>query len=169
MYRYLTGSAIEPEETQLHFEIEDYGRERGYEIRPRRHIPALAARERLADAKALVEKGYTETLAGEEAGRCLDCGVNTIFDGEKCILCGGCVDVCPALCLKLVALDQVSAEPTLPPAPGEWSAILKDEERCIRCALCAERCPTRAITMERFQFRQEWKACPINRQAAVIS
>lgn len=169
VYRYLTGSAIEPEETQLHFEIEDYGRERGYEIRPRRHIPALAARERLADAKALVEKGYTETLAGEEAGRCLDCGVNTIFDGEKCILCGGCVDVCPALCLKLVALDQVSAEPTLPPAPGEWSAILKDEERCIRCALCAERCPTRAITMERFQFRQEWKACPINRQAAVIS
>jgi NAD-dependent dihydropyrimidine dehydrogenase PreA subunit len=41
-------------------------------------------------------------------------------------------------------------------AAPEWSAILKDEDRCIRCALCAQRCPTHAITMERFQFTQEW-------------
>ena len=39
-----------------------------------------------------METGYTEVQAVSEAGRCLDCGVNTIFDGEKCILCGGCVD-----------------------------------------------------------------------------
>jgi formate dehydrogenase beta subunit len=117
----------------------------------------LGPEARLAEPKALVETGYTETQALEEAGRCLDCGVNTIFDSEKCILCGGCADVCPTLCLKLVGIEEVD----LPEwdAPGEWSAILKDEDRCIRCALCAERCLTQAITMERFQFQQEWRTC----------
>jgi len=116
----------------------------------------------LADPKRLVETGYTEVQAAGEAGRCLDCGVNTIFDGEKCILCGGCVDVCPTLCLKLVALDQLAPSPEIDTLLAENgagsgdSAILKDEDRCIRCALCAQRCPTHAITMERFLFRQEW-------------
>ena len=89
--------------------------------------------------------------------------MNTIFDGEKCILCGGCVDVCPTLCLKLVGLEQLEPHagdrsvcwPQTRRRPGD-SAILKDEDRCIRCALCAQRCPTHAITMERFLFRQEW-------------
>ncbi|HTS63316.1 MAG TPA: FAD-dependent oxidoreductase [Candidatus Acidoferrales bacterium] len=162
VYQDLTGRAVRVEETQLHFEIAEYRRESGYEGRRRVHIPAAPARERLADPQRLVETGYTEVQAAAEAGRCLDCGVNTIFDGEKCILCGGCVDVCPTLCLKLVGLEQVSATAGLEAllAAGNYnpadSAILKDEERCIRCALCAQRCPTHAITMERFQFRQEW-------------
>ena len=162
VYRYLTGREIRQQETQLHFEIDDYRREAGYEGRRRAHIPVITAPERLADSRRLVETGYTEVQASGEAGRCLDCGVNTIFDGEKCILCGGCVDVCPTLCLKLVPLEQLvpSAEIDALSAasgvgPGD-SAILKDEDRCIRCALCAQRCPTHAISMERFLFRQEW-------------
>jgi formate dehydrogenase beta subunit len=121
-----------------------------------------SARERLADPLRLVETGYTEVQAVSEAGRCLDCGVNTIFDGEKCILCGGCVDVCPTLCLKLAGLEQLERTPELDAllaagaADPMDSAILKDEGCCIRCALCAERCPTHAITMERFQFCQAW-------------
>lgn len=162
VYRFLTGREIRQHETQLHFEIEDYRREAGYEGRRRAHIPVTSARERLADPTRLVETGYTEVQASGEAGRCLDCGVNTIFDGEKCILCGGCVDVCPTLCLKLVGLEQLAPSPeidALLAASGAGagdSAILKDEDRCIRCALCAQRCPTHAITMERFLFRQEW-------------
>ncbi len=162
VYRYITGQEVRPEEVQLHFEIEGYRRERGYEARRRTPIPAATPAERLADPRNLVEKGYTEVQARAEAERCLDCGVNTIFDGEKCILCGGCVDVCPTLCLKLVGLEQLADSgelKTLLEACGAepgWSAIIKDEERCIRCALCAQRCPTHAITMERFQFRQEW-------------
>jgi NADPH-dependent glutamate synthase beta subunit-like oxidoreductase len=162
VYRFLTGHEIRQHEAQLHVEIEDYQREAGYEGRKRAHIPVAPARERLADPQRLVETGYTEVQAAGEAGRCLDCGVNTIFDGEKCILCGGCVDVCPTLCLKLVALEQLAPSPEIETllaesaaGPGD-SAILKDEDRCIRCALCAQRCPTHAITMERFQFRQEW-------------
>jgi NADPH-dependent glutamate synthase beta subunit-like oxidoreductase len=163
VYRYLTGRDIRSEETQLHFELDDYRRERGYEGRPRQRIPAAPVEQRLADPRRLVETGYTETSAALEAGRCLDCGINTIFDGAKCILCGGCVDVCPTLCLKLVGLEQLAPNGELSSLldsyPGEesWSAIIKDEDRCIRCALCAQRCPTHAITMERFQFSQEWR------------
>ena len=162
VYRFLTGREVGVQETQLHFEIQDYRREAGYEGRRRAHIPATSAQERLADPQRLVETGYTEVQAVSEAGRCLDCGVNTIFDGEKCILCGGCVDVCPTLCLKLVGLEQLERTPEVEAlvaagaAEPTDSAIIKDEDRCIRCALCAERCPTHAITMERFQFRQEF-------------
>jgi formate dehydrogenase (NADP+) beta subunit len=168
VYRFLRGEAIGQEELQFHFPIEQYRREKRYEQRLRLHIPTLSPEERLLDARALVEKGYTETQAREEAGRCLDCGVNTIFDGERCILCGGCVDVCPTVCLKLVSVDRLESsaelQRVLHEALGEEaldsSAILKDEERCIRCGLCAQRCPTSAITMERFSFTREWRACP---------
>jgi ferredoxin len=93
--------------------------------------------------------------------------VNTIFDGERCILCGGCVDVCPTACLKLVSLDHIQRTPEIEvllrslalDGEPELSAILKDEDRCIRCGLCAERCPTTAITMERFLFSREWTPC----------
>lgn len=162
VYAYLTGRQVAPEEVQMHFPIANYRREQGYEKRGRTPIPALEAAARLADPQALAEKGYTETQAQQEAGRCLDCGVNTIFDGDLCILCGGCVDVCPTLCLKLVGFEALDPEVRKYwEGDGEWSAILKDEDRCIRCALCAQRCPTKAITMERFQFQQEWRTCPI--------
>ncbi|MBI4165516.1 MAG: FAD-dependent oxidoreductase, partial [Acidobacteria bacterium] len=161
VYRFLRGVEIAPEEVQFHFPIEKYRREKTYEQRLREHIPTLAAEERLKDPAAQVERGYGPDQATSEAGRCLDCGVNTIFDGERCILCGGCVDVCPTVCLKLVSLDRVEhttefetvtrrllGEEALA-APEEFSAIIKDEDRCIRCGLCAQRCPTTAITMER--------------------
>lgn len=168
VFRYLTGKEITHEEVQFHFPLENYRREKLYEQRLRLHIPTLSPAERLLDAKALVEKGYTESQAREEAGRCLDCGINTIFDGERCILCGGCVDVCPTACLKLVSVDRLErteeVEATIRNFLGEdaaeCSAILKDEERCIRCGLCAQRCPTTAITMERFSFAKEWNVCP---------
>jgi len=153
---------------QFHAPIEQYRREKLYERRLRLPIPTRSAEERLIDPKMLVEKGYTEAQAREEASRCLDCGVNTIFDGERCILCGGCVDVCPTVCLKLVSVDRLERTPELEKVlnellgdqAAESSAILKDEERCIRCGLCAQRCPTTAITMERFTFAKEWKSCP---------
>jgi len=168
VYRHLRGREISPEEVQFHFPLERYHREKSYERRGRLPVPTLAAAERKRNPGALVEIGYNETQAQQEAGRCLDCGVNTVFDGERCILCGGCVDVCPTVCLKLVSLDRVAPTPELQSAvewlgeaPEDVSAILKDEERCIRCGLCAERCPTTAITMERFSFTKEWKSCPV--------
>ncbi len=174
VYRHLRGVEIAPHEVQIHFPVERYRREKSYERRARLHIPTRAPQERLQDPRAQVEIGYSEAEARSEAGRCLDCGVNTIFDGERCILCGGCVDVCPTVCLKLVSLDRLAPAPELEDlfrnqqgiALVEDSAIIKDEDRCIRCGLCAQRCPTTAITMERFSFAKEWKPCPVSMNQA---
>jgi ferredoxin len=125
-----------------------------------------------------VEVGYDERTAMEEARRCLHCWVNTVFegfevDGTRCILCGGCVDVCPENCLKLVPLDRIEFTPEVlqairddrdafaveldEVAPEEagviaGTAMIKDETRCIRCGLCALRCPASTITMESYQL-----------------
>jgi ferredoxin len=122
-------------------------------------VPVAEPEERLRDPLHVVELGYGRDAAMREASRCLDCGVTPVFDGKRCVLCGGCADVCPTQCLKLVSLSVLVASGDLAAAiaaalgdgadRAENSAILKDEDRCIRCALCAHRCPVDAITMER--------------------
>jgi len=126
--------------------LEQYRRERGYESIRRQAIPVTEPHERFQHPSVQVEQGYDAATAMREASRCLDCGVTPVFDGARCVLCGGCADVCPTLCLKLV------------PYNDENSAILKDEDRCIRCALCAMRCPVDAITMERVSFQTTWRS-----------
>jgi formate dehydrogenase beta subunit len=166
LFRHLTGRSLTTRDLEQHRLIVDYRRERDYEKIPRVSLPTLPASERRTSLSKPVELPLTEDSARQEASRCLDCGVNTIFDGEKCILCGGCVDVCPTLCLKLVPLKEIAIDEPVERLASAWpqeegealSAIIKDEERCIRCALCAERCPTGAITMERFSFKEVWFA-----------
>ncbi len=127
-----------------------------------------------------VEVGYDEASAMREARRCLRCWINTVFegngpDGSQCVLCGGCVDVCPESCIQLVPLEsiefppevlgEIQANPAIfrveldDVAADELgvirgTAMLKDETRCIRCGLCAERCPVSTITMEAYSFRE---------------
>ena len=164
VYRQLTGRTISHDQVELHFPIADYAREKNYEKRGRLRLPTAPPSERLAGMTRQVELEMNTVAARCEAGRCFDCGVNTIFDGERCILCGGCADVCPELCLRLVSVDRLIADETtssvldtqLHGHPREdATVILKDETICIRCGLCAERCPTGAITMERFQFMEK--------------
>jgi NADPH-dependent glutamate synthase beta subunit-like oxidoreductase/ferredoxin len=167
VYQHLTGCTLAPEMIEIHRVIAGYQREKDYEKQRRIPIPVLSAQERLANPTGLVERGYNEAMAQCEAGRCLDCGVNTIFDADKCVLCGGCVDVCPTSCLKLVGADQLAGGPEAAQLLemtfgngadlSEHSAIIKDETLCIRCANCAMRCPTGAITMERFSFTENWQ------------
>ena len=127
----------------------------------REKIPGLPVDRRTGIS--VIELGYSEEQAANQGSRCLECSVNTIFDAEKCILCNGCVDVCPWNCLKIVSVDQVKGNETLTQvieknsadAPGGKVALmLKDDATCTRCALCAARCPTKAITMEAFRFKE---------------
>ncbi len=168
IYQHVTGRELHPETLMSFVRLDHYRRERGYEKIRRAELPAVHAEARLKNPRAIVEQCLDKEAAVREASRCLDCGVTPVFDGSRCILCGGCVDVCPTLCLKIVSLSSLDPTPELTALArsqlGEshdWdenSAILKDEDRCIRCALCVDRCPADAIAMERVTFRTEWKS-----------
>lgn len=137
----------------------------GYEKIEREPVPVLPTGKRIESVFTTIETGFTQDTAEEQGSRCLNCAVNTIFNGERCILCGGCADVCPEYCLRLVSLENIRGDETLTvlyrnrygkEPVGTGSAIIKDEDRCIRCGLCAKRCPVDAITMERFMFKEVW-------------
>jgi formate dehydrogenase beta subunit len=168
IYRRVTGRTLHADALTSHLDLPGYRREPGFERIARVPVPASDPAVRLDHPEIPVELGYTREDAIREASRCLDCGVTPIFDGTRCVLCGGCADVCPTQCLKLVALDSLDATDALDSladrvlGPGadraRHSAILKDEDRCIRCALCMMRCPVDAITMERVACFTSWRA-----------
>jgi ferredoxin len=166
IYQFVTGRTLAADSVSAHNILEHYRRERGYESLRRTAVPVIHPEERLQHPDVVVEQGFNASEAEREASRCLDCGVTPVFDGVRCVLCGGCADVCPTQCLKLVSLDSLELNGELSAAIentlgadaelSAHSAILKDEDRCIRCALCAQRCPADAITMERISFSTSW-------------
>jgi NADPH-dependent glutamate synthase beta subunit-like oxidoreductase len=167
VFLHLTGKRLEAQATTVHLVQDRYRREKGYESIRRVAVPISHPEERLHRPDALVEIGYNRDEAMREASRCLDCGVTPVFDGSRCVLCGGCADVCPTLCLKLVSLSELADSAEIRSATGaalgesedlySHSAILKDEDRCIRCAACAMRCPVDAISMERVCYSTQWR------------
>ncbi|HEY9139265.1 MAG TPA: FAD-dependent oxidoreductase [Bryobacteraceae bacterium] len=174
--RYLTGR--ERPEPEIEVEVFDHHRMASdYMNLSRQPVPMLPLDRRTGVTE--VEIGYDEVSAMREARRCLRCWINTVFegnepDGSQCVLCGGCVDVCPENCIQLVPLESIEFTPEvleeiqanaaslrveLDDVAAEelgtitGSAMLKDETRCIRCGLCAERCPVSVITMEAYSMR----------------
>ncbi len=174
--RYLRGPAWKPKPRYVQITVlDDHQMAQEYDEYSRLSVPTIALDRRTGIAE--VEVGYTEEQARLEATRCLKCWINTIFEGNdaegtECILCGGCVDVCPENCLELVPLSQLRIPETetrkiqeslasdpitlqhLTPdelPDGEGSVMVKDETICIRCGLCAQRCPAHTITMEDFE------------------
>lgn len=82
------------------------------------------------------ELAWTYGEAVDQAARCLDCGTNTRFIGERCIACARCVDVCPEAVIELHRQED-----------AHGAAVMKLDARCIRCGLCELACPTDAVKM----------------------
>lgn len=158
IYARFGGVQIHAHHLDVHIPVEGFERERDYDLRGRIDLPTIPIRERLVAQSAHVEASISVEAARFEASRCLDCSVHTIFDGDRCVLCGGCVDICPEVCLRIVPVDAIQLREDQrvvldgPGADKATALILKDETSCIRCGLCAARCPAGAITMERYQI-----------------
>ncbi|HXX36454.1 MAG TPA: FAD-dependent oxidoreductase [Thermodesulfobacteriota bacterium] len=130
---------------------------------PRQRMDTLPVEDRKSLDKE-VELGFSKEVAVKEAARCLQCHIFTVFDRTKCILCGGCVDICPKSCFRMARLDEIEGDEKLSKLIQSLykvsleeaqkfnvaSIIFKDESRCIQCGLCVKRCPTGTITMEEY-------------------
>ncbi len=175
--QYLTGRPRPEPRIEVHV-LDHHRMAEDYMNLGRQSIPMLPLDRRTGITE--VEVGYDEGSAMREARRCLRCWINTVFegnepDGSQCVLCGGCVDVCPESCIQLVPLENIEFPPEvleeiranpaifrveLDDVAAEelgvitGAAMLKDETRCIRCGLCAERCPASVITMEAYSLRE---------------
>jgi ferredoxin len=118
----------------------------------------------LKNIKTEVELGFDVQLAFNEAQRCLNCDVQTVFSGSLCIECDACVDICPMDCITFTENGEEAelrtrlTAPAINPTQDLYVAdnlktgrvMVKDEDVCLHCGLCAERCPTGAWDMQKF-------------------
>jgi len=133
----------------------------------RHKVPLVEKKIALKDIKVEVEVGFDQKLAFEEAQRCLNCDVQTVFTPPLCIECDACVDICPTDCITFTDNgDEMDLRQRLKaPAKNLDQSIYvssslktgrimaKDEDVCLHCGLCAERCPTGAWDMRKFYLQ----------------
>ena len=135
-------------------------------------VPHADQKNALKDLKMEVELGFDEITALEEAERCLNCDIQTVFSEDLCIECDACVDICPTDCISFVHNDSeenlrnklripainLNQQILVSEELEQTSRVMvKDEDVCLHCGLCAERCPTGAWDMQNFLY-QEAKA-----------
>lgn len=132
----------------------------------RYRVPTKPLEQALRDIKLELELGYDEALAFDEAQRCLNCDVQTVFADKLCIECDACVDICPTECISFTANGEESDLRTRLSAPSNnleqalyvsaevktGRVMVKDENICLHCGMCAERCPTGAWDMQEFHL-----------------
>ena len=123
----------------------------------------------LKDLKMEVELGFDEKMALEEANRCLNCDVQTVFSEQLCIECDACVDICPTDCINFLSNgteEEIRNNLRIPALNLNQDILvsdkleqtarvmIKDEDVCLHCGLCAERCPTGAWDMQNFLYEE---------------
>jgi formate hydrogenlyase subunit 6/NADH:ubiquinone oxidoreductase subunit I len=72
------------------------------------------------------------------------------IDQAECIMCEGCVDICPWKCIHMLSTEAIEeAVNTGQPGidPDDHVIFVVDEDVCTRCALCVDRCPTGVIIL----------------------
>jgi NADPH-dependent glutamate synthase beta subunit-like oxidoreductase len=63
-------------------------------------VPWREKDKTLKSIKVEVEIGFDAQTAFNEAQRCLNCDVQTVFTKDVCIECDACVDICPMDCIS---------------------------------------------------------------------
>jgi formate dehydrogenase beta subunit len=146
--------------------IHDWSYHSAVTEKPRHAVPHVDLDLAVRSHKMEVELGFSAATAIEEAHRCLNCDVETVFTESKCIECDACVDICPVDCLTFTENEEeaeLRRKLTVPALnlgqPIYVSGLLKtnrvmvkDEDVCLHCGLCAERCPTAAWDMQKFLY-----------------
>ena len=147
-------------------------------------VPWREKEKTLKSIKIEVELGFDAATAFNEAQRCLNCDVETVFSKDVCIECDACVDICPMDCISFTANGDEAHLRTRLTAPAlnltqdlyvsdalkTGRVMVKDEDVCLHCGLCAERCPTGAWDMRKFllEMTQAGPGChkPTKKEAA---
>ena len=76
------------------------------------------------------------------------------IDQSECILCEGCVDICPWKCIHYLSLDAITEAVNVDHPDADvtnFGFFIVDEDECTRCALCIDRCPTGVISLGKFE------------------
>jgi ferredoxin len=135
-----------------------------YTTLERRLMPHVSLKERFKKLDIEVELGFTVEQAAQEAQRCMNCDIQTVFEAKLCIECDACIDICPVDCLTITHNGEEAElrgrlrSPALEPTqllyvsaalPQTARVMVKDENLCVHCGLCAERCPTAAWDMQK--------------------
>jgi NADPH-dependent glutamate synthase beta subunit-like oxidoreductase/ferredoxin len=129
-------------------------------------VPHVETQKAISDISTEVELGYDIQLALNEAMRCLNCDIETVFFAPKCIECDACMDICPVDCINFITNGEETELRGRLRVPAEnleqslyvsqplstGRVMVKDEDICLHCGLCAERCPTSAWDMQKFTF-----------------
>ncbi len=129
-------------------------------------VPTVDRVKSLKNRLVEVELGFSKKTGHEEAMRCLNCDVQTVFEHTTCIECDACVDICPEFCINfiengdeedlrsrlLAPADELSQSLYISPPLPTGRVMVKDENVCLHCGLCAERCPTSSWEMMQFTY-----------------
>jgi NADPH-dependent glutamate synthase beta subunit-like oxidoreductase len=130
-------------------------------------VPLRPQAAALANIRAEVELGFDLDQAVAEAGRCLDCDLQTVFSAPLCVECKACESVCPTDCITFTrdcdeeCLRQRLKAPALNRSQDIYMAdglvsgrvMVKSEDLCLHCGLCAQNCPTGAWQMQSFLLK----------------
>ena len=130
----------------------------------RHRVPMRPLEVALKDVRTELELGFDAKLAFQEAERCLNCDVETVFTGKTCIECDACADICPTECITFTSNGEEDDLRGRLKAPAKnrtqalyvsealktGRVMVKDEDVCLHCGMCAERCPTGAWDMQKF-------------------
>jgi NADPH-dependent glutamate synthase beta subunit-like oxidoreductase len=151
----------------------DISNDKRYRVPHREKVIALK------DIRAEVELGFDPKLGFNEAQRCLNCDVQTVFTAQLCIECDACVDICPMDCITFTENGEEAELRTRLSAPAPnltqdlyvadglktARVMVKDEDVCLHCGLCAERCPTGAWDMQKYLIDMTHANTPCQQQA----